>query len=487
MGGAGLVAAGWVMLVEAVDFLVLGGGPGGYTAALHAAHLGRQVTLVDRRGLEGLGGVCLHEGCVPTKALLHLAERADDVTRLAPAGLRAENARVDLHAFQGWKRSLVSRLSGGVAQLLRAAGVDVVAGEARCSGPSEVELRVAGGPPRYLRFTDLVIATGSRPEAPPDLPVDGDHVIDSTGALELVELPAALLVLGGGSVGMELGTTFAKLGTRVTVVEQAEELLPMIDPWLVRPLRRRLADLGVEVITASTCTDFDAGEALVRREGGEVRVKADRVLAGVGRRPNTSSLNLDAAGLEADRGGFLQAGPDRRVAAHIAAIGDVTPGPFHAHRASAEAVVAADALSGRPVPAAPAALPFICHSDPEIASTGLTPSAAREQGLDTRTATFPLAALGWAIALGRPHGSAHLVVDNTSDVILGVHLVGPHATELIGEGTLAVQAGVNVADLAHTIHAHPTLSEQLGEAAHVGVGAPIGVAARRARPGRAGG
>jgi dihydrolipoamide dehydrogenase len=479
MGQADTAAAGRVMTVQAVDFLVLGGGPGGYTAALHAAHLGRRVTLVDRRGADGLGGVCLHEGCVPTKALLHLAERADDVTRLAPAGLRADNASVDLRAFQGWKRDLVARLAGGVAQLLATAGVEVLAGGARFSGPAEVEVRATGEAPRYLRFADVVIATGSRPVAPPGLVVDGGDVIDSTGALELEERPTSLLVLGGGSVGMELGMTFAKLGTKVTVVEQAGELLPMIDPWLVRPLRRRLADLGVEVLTGATCTDHDGHKALVRSSGEEARVDAQRILAGVGRRPNTATLNLDAAGLETDRGGFLQAGTDRRVAQHIAAIGDVTPGPFHAHRSSGEAVIAADALCGRPVPARPQAVPFICHSDPEIASTGLTPTAAREQGVDTRTATFPLGALGWAIALGRPHGSAHLVIDNASDTVLGVHLVGPHATELIGEGTLAVQAGVRVDDLARTIHAHPTLSEQLGEAAHVGVGAPIGVAIRR--------
>jgi dihydrolipoamide dehydrogenase len=245
MGQADTAAAGRVMTVQAVDFLVLGGGPGGYTAALHAAHLGRRVTLVDRRGADGLGGVCLHEGCVPTKALLHLAERADDVTRLAPAGLRADNASVDLRAFQGWKRDLVARLAGGVAQLLATAGVEVLAGGARFSGPAEVEVRATGEAPRYLRFADVVIATGSRPVAPPGLVVDGGDVIDSTGALELEERPTSLLVLGGGSVGMELGMTFAKLGTKVTVVEQAGELLPMIDPWLVRPLRRRLAYLGV--------------------------------------------------------------------------------------------------------------------------------------------------------------------------------------------------------------------------------------------------
>ena len=452
-----------------LDFLVLGGGPGGYSAALRAAELGRDVTLVDTRGAAGLGGNCLHEGCIPTKALLNLAERCSVPAELAAAGLSGAGA-VDLPAFQQWKAGLISRLSGGVEGLLRNAGVKIVAGFASFTGPSEVS--VAGAEALRARFADVVIATGSRPLAPPGLPIDGTTVIDSTRALALEEVPASLLVVGGGSVGMELGTVFAKLGSRVTVVEQADELLPMIDPRLVRPLRKRLGEVGVEVITAATVADCDGTTALVRSPRGEVRVAAQRVLAGVGRRPQTDRLDLGAAGLQANAGGFLEPDPVGLVAGHAAAVGDVTRGPFHAHRSAAEGARAAEALCGLAV-GPPPALPFIAHSDPEIASVGMTPAQARAAGPAVRVATFPLRALGWAVAAGGTHGSALLVAAADSDVVLGVHLVGPAATELIGEGVLAIEVGATASQLRSAVHAHPTFSEQLPEVAHRAMAEPL--------------
>ncbi|HVM21117.1 MAG TPA: dihydrolipoyl dehydrogenase [Egibacteraceae bacterium] len=464
---------------ESVDFLVIGGGPGGYAAALHAAHLGRTVTLVDRRGEQGLGGVCLHEGCIPTKALLHIAGRAAEFTALRDAGLRGRDVGVDLEAFQVWKQSLIDKLADGVRRLLASAGVRVVRGVCRFTGPQSVALTTDGHTAEHT-FTDAVVATGSRPLSPPGLALDGETVLDSTAALELTSLPPSMVVIGGGSVGMELGAAFGKLGTKLTIVERAEQILPMLDPALVRPLRRRLAQLGVEVVTGATVVDHANGKALVRHPGGEVTVEAACVLAGVGRRPNTDRLGLDTVGVMADAEGALAPAPDRRVTPHIAAVGDLTPGPFHAHKAAAEARVAVEALCGRSVAFDTTALPFIAHADPEVASVGLTVADAEQQGREVRTASFPLGGSGWAVALGAAYGSAQLVLEQGTDVVLGVHLVGPHATELIAEGALAVQSGATVEELGHTIHAHPTLSEQLAEAAHVASGSPVHVA-RRAR------
>lgn len=466
-------------MTDRLDVLVVGGGPGGYAAALHAAHLGRSVTLVDRRGDAGLGGVCLHEGCIPTKALLHLADRAAEFDAFSDAGLRAADVAVDMAAFQQWKQQLIARLADGVRRLLAAANVRVVEGTFTFSGPTAGTIARPDGATDGVAFTDAVLATGSSPVAPDGLPIDGEVVIDSTLALELTEVPESLVLVGGGSVGMELGAAFAKLGTRLTIVEQADQILPQIDPVLVRPLRRRLSQLGVDVITAATVTDHEDGLALVRAGDGERTVPAGRILAGVGRRPNSAGLGLAAAGIDIGVDGFLIPGPDRRVAPHVAAIGDLTPGPFHAHKASAEARVAAEALSGRAAAFDASALPFIAHADPEVASVGLTAAQAETAGVEVRTAQFPLSGSGWAVALGQAFGYCLLVVETATDVVRGVHMVGPHATELIGEGALAVQLGASVADLTSAIHAHPTLSEQLPEAAHLADGMPVHVARRR--------
>ena len=467
------------MTATSVDFLVIGGGPGGYTAALHAAHLGRSVTLVDRRGDAGLGGVCLHEGCIPTKALLHLADRASEFGHFADAGLRASGAQVDLEAFQQWKQQLIVRLSDGVRRLLAAAGVQVLSASARFSGPRQVALTDPEGGKTTMEFTDAVLATGSRPLAPDGLTIDGAVVLDSTTALELTQVPPSMVLVGGGSVGMELGAAFAKLGTQLTIVEQADQILPQLDPVLVRPLRRRLGQLGVQVITGGTVTDHGEGRALVRTAAGEQQVAAARILAGVGRRPNTEQLNLGAAAIDVGDDGFLTPAPDRRVAPHVAAIGDLTPGPFHAHKAGAEARVAAAALSGRSASFDLTAVPFIAHADPEVASVGLTVAQAADAGVEVRTAQFPLSGSGWAVALGAAFGYAQLVIEAGTDVVRGVHMVGPHATELIGEGALAVQMRATVQDLTRAVHAHPTLSEQLPEAAHLADGTPVHVSRRR--------
>jgi dihydrolipoamide dehydrogenase len=460
---------------EAVDFLVVGAGPGGYAAALHAAYLGRQVTLVDRRGDAGLGGVCLHSGCLPGQALRELADRVDGVRTFAQAGLRVPELDVDLAAFQEWKGGIVERLRKGVGDLLAAAGVRVVAGTCRFTRPSQAVVQTPDDRAVFLEFTDALLATGSRSTVPPELALDGESVIDGASALNLDRVPGSLLVVGAGPVGVELGTAFAKLGSAVTVVEQAGQVLPDLDAAIVRPLRQRFRQLSMEVVTEAGLVDREAGEAQIKTPAGERRVPAEVVLVATGRQPNTDELGLAEAGITVRTDGLLEPAPDGRLSPHIAAVGDLTPGRAVAHRASAEARVAAEALCGRAVAFAPQAVPFVVYADPPIATAGLTEGEARAEGVDVRTATFPLGASGRAATLGRREGRAELVVDADTDAIVGVHLVGTGAAELIAEGALAIEMGATVEDLSLTVHPHPTLSEQLVEAAHLATGMPFNV------------
>lgn len=463
-------------LAESADLLVIGGGPGGYAAAIRAAQLGREVTLVERNGAAGLGGACLHVGCIPSKALIELAGAAHRTAELEAAGLHADGVTVSLERFQAWRGELCARLARGVGELLAKGQVRIVHGEARFNRPDRVAVRTPDDHALFFEFQHAIVATGSRPIDLPGLKVDDERVLDSAGALALTSTPKSVAVVGAGYIGLELGTALAKLGARVTVVEALDRVLPSVDQSLTAPVLRRLRALGVDVRLRSTAERIEGDSLVVAGPEGEERVEAERVIVAVGRVPNTEDLGLAAAGIPvAVGGGLIEVGEDMRATERIAAMGDVVAGPALAHKATAEAAVAAEALSGRPAIFDARAVPEVIFTDPEIGTVGLTEDQAREAGLDPVVATFPLAASGRAGTLDARDGFTRLVTDRATDRVIGVHIVGPHASELVAGGALAIELMASPGDVAATIHPHPTLSEGLHEAAALALGHPIHV------------
>jgi dihydrolipoamide dehydrogenase len=467
-------------IAEAADFVVAGAGPGGYTAALHAARQGRKVLLVDRDGDAGVGGVCLNVGCIPSKALIEAADLAQRAGEAKAFGVRAKVDGVDMAAFQGWKAQVVGGLTDGVRGLLHRAEVEVVAGTLLLTKPDQAVVQTPDGQARFLDFKDLVLATGSRPAALADLPFDGKAVLDSTGALALETLPKTVAVIGGGYIGLELGTALAKCGSTVAIVEAEDRLLPTLDRALARPVARRLKELGVAVHLKARALGHAKGKLTVAVNGAEQSVPAQAVIVAVGRRPNSDALGLDSIGVAPGNDGLLAVAADRRLARHVAAIGDITPGPALAHKALAEAGAAVDALCGKPAAFEPAAIPAVVFSDPEVATAGLTAETAKDEGADVAVTTVPLGASGRAATLDAKHGFIQVVADKADGAVLGVHIVGPHASDLIAEGVLAIEMGATVEDLALTVHPHPTLSEQFAEAAHLALGQPLHAAGKPA-------
>ncbi len=466
---------------DSVDLLVLGGGPGGYAAAIRAAQLGREVTLVERAGPAGLGGVCLQVGCIPSKALIELADAAHHTHEMRDAGLDAEGVSVSLERFQAWRGELCSGLARGVGALLAAGGVRVVHGEARFNRADRVAVRTPEDGVVFFEFEHAIVATGSRPVALPGLPFDGQRVLDSTGALALTAVPASVAVVGAGYIGLELGTALAKLGARVTVVEALDRVLPTVDAALTAPVLRRLEALGIDLRLRSSAQGLKDDALVVAGPDGEERIEADRVVVAVGRIPNTDDLGLVEAGVRVGADGLIEVGEDMRANERIAAVGDVVAGPALAHKATAEAAVAAEALSGRPAAFDAQAIPVVIFSDPEIGSVGLSEAQARDAGLDPVVASFPLAASGRAGTLRARDGFTQIVADAATDRVVGVHVVGPHASELVAGGALAIELMAAPGDVAATIHPHPTLSEGLREAAELLLGHPLHVALGRAK------
>ena len=446
------------------EVLVIGGGPGGYVAGIRAGQLGHEVTLVEAAAV---GGTCLNDGCIPSKALISatdVAHRAGAAERL---GVHADPA-VDLAAMVGWKDRLVGRLTDGVESLLEGAGATVIEGRAELN--SGEEARVVhdgeGQGSETVSFEHAVVATGSRPVELPTVPFDGDRVLSSRGALGLETVPESLAVVGAGYIGMELATVYAKLGADVTVLEQLADALPGYDDDLTEVVRERAAEVGVDFRFGAGVEGCEPRRDEVRLETGDGAVTAERCLVAVGREPVTDTAGLGAAGVETDDGGFVVTDEQGRTTrGNIFAVGDVAGEPMLAHAAFREGEVAAEAVDGQPAALDSQAVPAAVFTDPEIATVGLTEAEAREAGFEPAVGEMPLRASGRALTLDEREGFVRVVADSEHGFMLGAQVVGPEASELIAEPTLAIEMGATLEDVAATIHTHPTLSEAVMEAA----------------------
>jgi len=454
-------------IAEAVDLLVIGGGSGGYAAALHAARLGRQVTLVERGHL---GGTCLNVGCIPSKALIEVADAMATPGRVAPWGVTA-TATLDMSAVQAYLRDVVDKLTGGLERLLNRAGVVILAGEAHFIKPNRVVVE-HGTTVEYLDFRQAIVATGSRPIELADVPIDGTRVLSSADLLSTECLPEEMVLIGGGYVGVELGCAFAKLGSRVTIVEAESTILPGFDDRISRTVTRGLRNLGVGICCNSTAIGIEEAGLVVSGPTGTTSLPTDKVAIVVGRRPNSDLVALGDAGATLDEHGLVIVDSGRRATEKVFAIGDLTAGPALAHKATAEAEVAADVACGRANAFDPTCIPLVVFSDPQVVVVGMTKVTAAAVGLAATSSQFPLVASGRARTLGEVDGFVTVVADEDGTVI-GVQAVGSHVAELAGEAALAVETATTIEDLAGTIHAHPTLGEAFTEASMALVGRPL--------------
>jgi dihydrolipoamide dehydrogenase len=454
--------------------VVIGGGPGGYPAAFLAADLGLEVTLVDQE--QNPGGVCLYRGCIPSKALLHIARLIEEAHEAAKLGVTFGAPQLDLAKIRAWKEGVVTALTGGLGQLRKARKINFVQGRARFRDGHTLLVRKSDGTDETLAFDHAILAAGSSPAQIPGFPNQSPRLWDSTGALALESIPPSLLVVGGGYIGLELGSVYAALGTRVSVVEMLPYLLPGADRDLVAPLAKRLqkkfAAIMLETKVASITEVSDGLK--VRFEGAHVAQPEqtfDRVLVAIGRKPNSRDLGLENTQIALDPHGFVKVDGQRRTAEPaVFAIGDIAGEPMLAHKATHEARVAVEAILGKKSVFEPQAIPGVVFTDPEIAWCGLTEAQAQQEGRAVQVAKFPWAASGRALTLDRQEGVTKLVIDPVSDRVLGVGITGPGAGDMIAEGVLAIEMGATAQDLALTIHPHPTLSETIMEAAEVAGG-----------------
>ncbi len=451
---------------ESTDVLVVGAGPGGYVAAIRAAQLGLEVTLVEK---DAYGGTCLNDGCIPSKALIHGADVAHEATSAEHLGITAE-IDVDADRLTDWKDGVVDRLTGGVEGLCRAAGVTLVDGHATFVDDHRAHVATDDGD-AAISFEYAIVATGSRPIEIPGFEPDGEHILDSSDALELSDVPDRLVVVGAGYIGMELSTVFAKLGTDVTAVEMFDDVLPMYDDEISRVVREQAVEYGVEFRFGERAADWEPTDdgVLVTTEdedGATTELTADAALVVAGREPATDTANLEALGIELDEDGFVPTDAQgRTVRDHVFAVGDVAGEPMLAHKASYEGEVAAAAIAGQPAALDHEAMPAAVFTDPEIATVGLARDEAADAGYDPVVGRMPLQANGRALTVEATDGFVRVVADAATERVLGAQIVAPNASELIGEVALALEVGADLSTLAGTVHTHPTLSEAIMEAA----------------------
>jgi len=468
-------------LTQETELLVIGGGPGGYAAAFRAADLGLEVTMVDISPKPG--GVCLHRGCIPSKTFLHAAELLNDAQKARLMGINFDPPRIDLDRLRQWKNEIVTQLADGLVSLSNQRGVQLIRGRAQFEGPGQV--RLLESDVRRITFKHAIIATGSAPIPLPGAGwKKGGRVMSSTEALELTDIPQSLLVIGGGYVGLELGSLFAALGSRVSVAELGPSLLPGADSDLVKVLRKSLDSIFDAVYLNTRVEALNESQRLVTAhlQGQDVPAEADfeRVLVAIGRRPATSALGLERAGVEMDTNGFIKADKTQRTSnPYIFAVGDVVGGVMLAHKAAREGKIAAEVIAGQPSAFDARAVPAVVYTDPQIAWCGLTEAAAKAQHIPVEIRRFPWRASGRALSMGQAEGVTKMLVDPETQRILGVGIAGRGAEALIAEAVLAVEMGALAEDVALSIHPHPTLSETEGEVAEIFLGSATHVLSKK--------
>ena len=455
------------------ELVVLGGGPGGYPAAFDAADHGLKVALVDEGAKPG--GVCLNRGCIPSKALLHVARLINESREAADWGISFAAPKIDLDKLRAFKDRVIGKMAGGVVELSKLRGVALVSSRGTFVDAHTLELKSSDGKTSRLTFDHCIIATGSLPAMPPVFQLGDPRVMDSTGALDLPDIPKSLLVVGGGYIGLEMGCVYAALGSQVTVVELTPTLLPGADRDLVKPLQKRLEHAFHAIHLNTKVEALEATKqgivATLAGEGIEPKQTFDRVLIAIGRRPNSKGFGLEHTGVAVDDKGFIRVGPDRRTnVPHIYAIGDIAGEPMLAHKATREAKVAVESITGKPAAFDNVAIPAVVFTDPEVAWCGLQEPEAKAQGREVKVVKFSWGASGRATTLGRNEGLTKLILDPESERVLGVGIVGVNAGEMIAEGVIAVETAAVARDLAESIHAHPTLSETIMEAAESAFG-----------------
>jgi dihydrolipoamide dehydrogenase len=454
-----------------LNIAVVGGGPGGYAAAFLAADLGMKVTLIDQE--LNPGGVCLYRGCIPSKALLHVAKLIGESRHAKNWGIEFSEPKIDLPRLRSWKEGVIKKLTGGLGQLSRQRAVQYIQGSAAFENSNTLRIKKVDGSEQSLSFDRIIVATGSRPSVIPSLKLDSPRMIDSTSALDIQDVPKSLLVIGGGYIGLELGSVYAALGSRVSVVEMTPGLLPGADRDLVFPLHKRLEKSFEAILLNATVTSVkeDAGGIRVSFDGPDLKEREkvfDKVLVSVGRRPNSEIAGLGKTNVEVGQRGFIQVNKQLQTDdPAIYAIGDVVGEPMLAHKASHEGRTAVEAIAGHKVGFEPNAIPAVVFTDPEVAWCGLTETQAQKENREIRVAKFPWAASGRATTIDRTEGMTKLLIDPETERVLGVGIVGAGAGELIAEGVLAIEMGALAKDVALTIHPHPTLSETLMNSAEV--------------------
>ncbi len=468
---------------QETEVLILGGGPGGYAAAFRAADLGLDVTMIDLE--ERPGGVCLFRGCIPSKSLLYISELLHDTRRAGEMGLSYKEPEIDLDKLREWKDSVIDKLAGGLAGLCKKRGVQLIRGRAVFEGKDRVRITDSDSDLNHFKFKHAIIATGSSVISLPDTEfVKGGRIMSSAGALSLPDIPKKLLVVGGGYVGVELGSVYATLGSEVTLVEMADRLMAGADRDLVKPLLSRLEESFEGIYTGAKVTKIEEDEegVDVTIEGGpdESEVRFDRVLVAIGRKPNSEEIGLDKTGVKTDDRGYILVDEQQRTdEKRIFAVGDVVGGMMLAHKAMYEGKVAAEVIAGQPAAFDAVAIPAVVYTDPQIAWCGLTETEAKAQGREVKVGRFPWSASGRAASMQISKGLTKMIIDPETERILGVGIVGREAGEMIAEGVLAVEMGALAEDLALTIHPHPTLSEGEEEAAGAFLGSSTHILPRK--------